>query len=270
MRKSIIGLLAIALFATVSPALAQDDDGLGITITGGASLVSDYRFRGISQSGEDFAIQGSVTATHKSGFYAGFWGSSNTIGAGQGTEIDVIGGFSHEIIPGLTGDIGVTYYLYPNTSHLLANNELVEPYAALSTTVGPVSGKVGFAWAPKQDYFMAADGKRYDNTYLWGDASVGVPNTPVKLTGHVGWTSNHYNRGVFFDDVTGDSRADIIDYGVGASVSYKVLTFGVNFVSTDVPKRYRQFGESVREGLGGTTHYLASDNTVVFSLGAAF
>lgn len=278
MRKSIIGLSAIALFAAATPAMAQDaakDDGLGLTITGGASLVSDYRFRGLSQSNEDFAIQGSVTVTHTSGAYVGFWGSSNK---GQG-EIDVIGGFSHQLIPGLTGDIGVTYYLYPNRnfdgtpigysqagtlSGVKASNELVEPYVDLSTTVGPVTGKVGFAWAPKQDYFQSFDdGKRYDNTYLWGDASVGIPNTPLKVTGHVGWTSNHYLRSVLFDSVTGASRADVIDFGVGASASYKALTFGVNFVSTDLPSRFQQGGYSIRESFG-------ADNTVVFSVGASF
>ncbi|MET0363155.1 MAG: TorF family putative porin [Sphingobium sp.] len=269
MRKSILGLSAIAFFAAATPAFAADDDGLGLTITGGASLVSDYRFRGVSQSNEDFAIQGSVTVTHESGAYVGFWGSSNQ---GQG-EIDVIGGITHELVPGLTGDIGVTYYLYPNRTYngtpgagfvsgVHGSNELVEPYVSLSSTLGPVSGKIGFAWAPKQDYFAAfSDGKRYDNTYLWGDASVAVPNTPLKLTGHVGWTSNHYLRDLYFD--ANSSRADVIDFGVGASASYKALTFGVNFVSTDLPSRFIGYTGSAREDFG-------MDNTVVFSVGASF
>ncbi|HEX7856465.1 MAG TPA: TorF family putative porin [Sphingobium sp.] len=279
MRKSMIGLSAIALFAAATPAFADApaDDGLGLAITGGASVVSDYRFRGISQSNKDFAIQGSVTVTHTSGAYVGFWGSSNQ---GQG-EIDVIGGFSHQLIPGLTGDIGVTYYLYPNrrgdgtpgagfTNGLRGSNELVEPYVDLSTTVGPVTGKVGFAWAPKQDYFASVTpgelGKRSDNTYLWGDASVGIPNTPLKLTGHVGWTSNHYLRGVYTDGIT--SRADVIDFGVGASASYKALTFGVNFVTTDLPSRFTTF--DYNGNLVGARSYLGADNTVVFSVGASF
>jgi uncharacterized protein (TIGR02001 family) len=263
MRNSILGLSAFALVAIATPALAEDDD-LGLTITGGASVVSDYRFRGFSQSAEDFAVQGSVTVTHKSGFYGGFWGSSNTFGAGQGTEIDVIGGFSHEIVPGLTGDIGVTYYLYPNKLHTLVANELVEPYAALSGTVGPVWAKVGFAWAPKQDYFFDGE-QRNDNTYLWGDASVGVPNTPIKVNGHLGWTSNHYLRGTlndFSEDETGDSRASVIDYSIGASVGWKALTFGISYVGTDVPSRY-----PARESELGV---FAADSTVVFSIGAAF
>jgi len=274
MRKSILALSAFALAALTTPAMAQDDDGLGLTITGGANLVSDYRFRGFSQSNEDWAIQGNVTVTHKSGAYAGFWGSSNQ---GQG-EIDLIGGFSHEIASGIIGDIGVTYYLYPNrtalgtpgagfTSGFKGSNELVEPYVSLSTTVGPVTGKLGFAYAPKQDYFLSlsGNGRRSENTYLWGDASAMIPSTPVKLSGHVGWTSNSYLRGVLVDAVSGRSRADVIDFGAGASVNYKVLTFGLNFVATNTPKSYRAFvgGPRLRELFG-------ADNTVVFSVGAAF
>ncbi|HEX7822182.1 MAG TPA: TorF family putative porin [Sphingobium sp.] len=279
MRKSILGLSAFALVAIATPAFAADDDGLGLTITGSATVVSDYRFRGVSQSNEDVAIQSSVTVTHTSGAYVGFWGSTNK---GQG-ELDVIGGFSHELVPGLTGDIGVTYYLYPNRrdvggpiaysnagtlSGLNAANELVEPYVSLSGTVGPVWGKVGFAWAPKQDYFQTADGRRNENTYVWGDSSIAIPNTPLKLTGHAGWTSNHYLRSVFNDGLS-SSKADVIDYGVGASASYKALTLGVNFISTNVPKRYIGFS-SYTSGTYRAREVYGADNTVVFSLGAAF
>lgn len=261
MRKSIIGLSAFALAAIATPALADEAPASDITITGGATVVSDYRFRGISQSVEDFAIQGSVTVTHSSGLYAGFWGSSNSVGAGQGTEIDVIAGFSHEIVPGLTGDIGVTYYLYPNKTRLLAANELVEPYVSVSGTVGPVWGKLGFAWAPKQDYFFDGTQKN-DNTYLWTDASVAIPSTPFKLNGHLGWTSNHALRTTYLNNV-GDTKADIVDYSIGATASWKALTFGVSFVGTDVPSRF-----PAREGFGADV--LSSDNTVVFSIGASF
>jgi uncharacterized protein (TIGR02001 family) len=39
-------------------------------------VVSDYRFRGISQTDKDFAVQGGLTVSHESGLYASVWGSS--------------------------------------------------------------------------------------------------------------------------------------------------------------------------------------------------
>src|SRR3546814_17011877 len=59
MRKSIIGLTAFFLATAAVPAFAQDDNS-GITIAGRAAVVSDYRFRGVSPTGEEAAIQGSI------------------------------------------------------------------------------------------------------------------------------------------------------------------------------------------------------------------
>ncbi|HTH28119.1 MAG TPA: TorF family putative porin [Sphingobium sp.] len=263
MRKSILGLSAVAFVAFAAPAMAEEaSDDLGLKITGGAAVVSDYRFRGISQSDEDFAIQGNFTVAHESGLYVGVWGSSNTLPSGQGTEIDVIAGFAKEVLPGVTADIGATYYVYPNKLQILAANELIEPFVSLSGSVGPVWAKVGFAYAPEQDYYIGVNGQNTDAAYVWGDASVNIPNTPIKLKGHLGWSSSNAFRGLLTDGV--DSSSNYLDYSVGADVSWKALTFGVSFVGTDVPTRYG------RESLVGAGNLLAADNALVFSVGASF
>src|SRR3546814_4715721 len=66
MRKTLIGLGSLAIALAATPATAQDDNS-GITITGSAAVVSDYRFRGVSQTGEEAAIQGSIGISHESG-----------------------------------------------------------------------------------------------------------------------------------------------------------------------------------------------------------
>jgi len=63
------------LGAATSPASAQDESS-PFTISGGAVLTSDYRFRGISQTDERFAVQGTFTLVHQSGLYGTVWGSS--------------------------------------------------------------------------------------------------------------------------------------------------------------------------------------------------
>jgi uncharacterized protein (TIGR02001 family) len=73
-RKLMLGLAAPAVF----PGFAQAEEAAPkvVTVSANAGLVSDYRFRGVSQSDKHIAVQGGVTATHKSGFYVGFWGSN--------------------------------------------------------------------------------------------------------------------------------------------------------------------------------------------------
>src|SRR3546814_13032776 len=94
----------------------EEEDSSGISISVTATVVSDFLFRGFSQSNEEAAIQGGFTISHDSGLYIGTWGSS--IGFANGTEIDVVGGYSHELVPGLTADNGPTLYLHPGPAEI--------------------------------------------------------------------------------------------------------------------------------------------------------
>lgn len=234
--------LATALVA-VSPALAQDSEASGpVTISGGATVVSDYRFRGVSLSGEDAAIQGSLTATHESGLYAGVWGSSLADGTSYGsTELDFIAGWGGDV-GGVTLDVNATYYYYPNQ----AKNDgtkvnYIEFLASASKDFGPVNVKLGAGFTPKQKAYGDFSG-----FYLYNDYALGIPNTPLTLKAHVG-----YNKSDFLFDT------EYLDYSVGAEASWKALTFGVSYVNTTMKPKL------VRETVG-------ADGTVLFTLGAAF
>jgi len=241
LSRACLGML-LAAAAIPSTAYAQDaeEDSDGITITGGATVVSDYRFRGFSQSNEEAAIQGTFTIAHDSGFYLGTWGSS--IGFANGTEIDVYGGFAKEIAPGLTGDIGATVYLYPGAN----NATVVEPYVALTGTIGPASVKGGLAWAPGGQDSLG------DNSaiYAYTDIGIAIPDTPVKLKAHLGYADS--------DSFLGGLDGSVFDYSVGVDFTWKVLTLGVSYVNTDAPK------------VGGFKEAFGADGAVLFSLGAAF
>jgi len=236
--------MALALSALSTSAYAQEAeeaaDTSSITISGSATVVSDYRFRGFSQSNEEAAIQGGITVSHDSGLYVGTWGSS--IGFANGTEIDVFGGYSKEVTSGLTADIGATLYLYPGTS----NSSVIEPYFSVKGDIGPASVKTGIAWAPGgQDSLGDASA-----VYLYTDAGVGIPNTPFTLNGHVGYAKS--------DSFLGGADGEVLDYSVGVSASWKMLTLGVSYVNTDAPK------------LGGFKEVVGADGAVIFSLGASF
>lgn len=242
LSRACLGML-IAVSAFPATAYAQEEEaGDGITITGSATVVSDYRFRGFSQSGEEAAIQGGFTIAHDSGLYVGTWGSSIDLPGYNGTEIDVFGGFSTEVASGVTGDIGATFYLYPGVD----NATVIEPYASLTGAIGPATVKGGIAWAPGgQDALGDASA-----VYLYSDVGVQIPDTPVKLKGHFGYAKS--------DSFLGGLDGDVIDYSVGVDFTWKVLTLGVAYVNTDAPK------------LGGYKESAGADGAVVFSLGAAF
>ncbi|MDK2762181.1 MAG: TorF family putative porin [Sphingopyxis sp.] len=235
-------LLAVTAVTAVStPAFAQDEDaGDGITITGNATVVSDYRFRGFSQSNEKAAIQGGFTIGHESGLYVGTWGSS--IGFNNGTEIDFFGGFATQVSPGLTADIGATAYTYPGSS----NTTVLEPYASLTGAIGPATVKGGVAWAPGGQNSLGDASA----VYVYSDVGFQIPDAPIKLKGHIGYAKS--------DSFLGGLDGEVVDYLVGVDFTWKVLTLGVAYINTDAPK------------FGGYKESIGADGAVVFSLGAAF
>ncbi|MBH9551649.1 TorF family putative porin [Inhella gelatinilytica] len=108
-----------------------------------ASAVSDYRYRGISQTRLQPALQAGADFAHASGFYLGAWGSTIRWvkdGGGQAnTELDLYGGYKTDIGSGLTLDVGVLKYLYADHKLTISPNTL-EIYGALSA--GPATLKL--------------------------------------------------------------------------------------------------------------------------------
>jgi uncharacterized protein (TIGR02001 family) len=249
MRTSIIALAALTLAGSAAPALAQDPPASPVTISGGATVTSDYRFRGISQSNRRFAVQGTINATHESGAYVGTWASSidDYVAGGSDAEIDLYGGFK-QTYAGTTFDIGALYYYYPGSGGI--NSDFFEPYASLSHTFGPVSAKAGIAYAPKQHAIAFGRNAREDNLYAYGEGSVAVPNTALSLSAHVGHSNGR--------SLLTNGLKDYWDWNVGASYAWKSITFGVSYVDTDI--KDGEFTAGRHAAKGG----------VLASVGAAF
>jgi len=239
MRNTVLGLSALALLAAAAPALAQDEAAGPLTISGSVGLVSDYRFRGFSQNNENASVQGGITATHSSGFYFGTWGSS--VGFAGNTEVDLFGGWTGEVTPGVTVDVGLLYYLYPK--HGNYDTDFFEPYVNVIGAIGPLNLKVGvnYAWS------QSALGDN-SSIYLHAEPSIAIPNTPFGLNAHVGYAKS--------DGFPGGVDGKVWDYSFGATATYKMLTFGVSYVNTDEPKLVKEDEHA--------------DGAVVFSVTAAF
>ncbi len=91
------------------------------TFTGNISFVSDYRFRGISQTMRQPAVQGGLDYSHASGIYLGTW-ASNVDGTthfynNTSMEWDFYGGYKNKpfpcCLPDFSYNFGLLYYYYP-------------------------------------------------------------------------------------------------------------------------------------------------------------
>ncbi|MET0250554.1 MAG: TorF family putative porin [Novosphingobium sp.] len=225
MRTSIRALAAATLLGlgfAASPAFAEDEAAApdGFSFSGYVQGVTDYRYRGVSLTAGDPAIQGSINVNHASGFYAGAWASSLEDSPVFGSaELDVYAGWTGKVSPDLTVDAGLLMYVYPNGHFGDAN--YFEPYASIATDVGPVNAKLGVAYA-----FDGQDALgNQDNLYVFTDLAAAIPNTPVTLNGHVGYTDGALSF---------DNNDSSFDWSVGASATVlNNVTVGISYIGVE-------------------------------------
>ncbi|MDE2620189.1 MAG: TorF family putative porin [Sphingomonadales bacterium] len=214
-------LLMAGTGLAAAPVAAQEGPPGAVTVSGTAALVSDYRFRGVSRSAGEPAVQASVTLDHVSGAYVGVWVSSLATSAGRGaSELDLTAGYSRELLPGLTGDAGLQVYTFPGAPD--GQRTQVEPYAAVSTSYGPGRVRLGVSYAIGR----ASLGGR-DNLYVHGRLDVAVPGTPISLSGRLGYQDGPLAAAA----VAQPGRRHGWDYALGAEATVQGrVTLGLSYV----------------------------------------
>ncbi len=174
---SIMLVFAAYVFAFGANAARAEEGKKGILdpsyFSATTTFATDYVFRGISQTNEDPAIQGSLDYAHPIGFYLGAWGSNVDDSISKGNiEIDFYGGYRHELFKDFSFDLSVIYYLYPGSgSDPEANyveGHLGLSYALSSLPLAPTLG-VGYNYSPN---FFGEDG---DAHFVNGKLGLSLP-----------------------------------------------------------------------------------------------
>ena len=171
---STLALSGAALAQTAAPAPDY-------TLSFNVGAVSEYRYRGISQSRKKPALQAGADFAHKSGFYLGTWGSTikwiSDAGGDADVEIDVYGGYKGSF--GAFGyDVGVLTYQYPDHKLPISPNT-TEVY--LAGTFGPATLKYSHATS---NLFGFANSK---NSYYLDLSAAFDLGGGWSLTPHVGY-----------------------------------------------------------------------------------
>jgi uncharacterized protein (TIGR02001 family) len=154
-NKSVFALAAMACLA--GQAMAADAPAEPeSTLTFNVGAVTEYRYRGISQSRFNPAVQGGADYTDKSGFYVGAWastikwikdiGTASESGSKGPVELDLYGGYKFNVGE-LALDVGYLRYQYVNNTlsktEGFKNANTDEVYAA--GTYGPFTLKYSYA-----------------------------------------------------------------------------------------------------------------------------
>lgn len=211
-RNTFSGWAILALVCVSNASFAQgespDED---ILFSANVGIFNDYRFRGVSLSDKDIALQGGIDIDIKSGFYVGTWGSSIEQFKGSELELDIYGGYKGER-GGLAFDVGALAYTYPGG---VATNYW-EVYGAIGGVIGTVDLSAGFNYSPRQTNLG-----NIDNIYIHGEFSTPLGLSGLSLDGHLA-----YEDGAF-----GDGKWD---WSLGTSFNVKSVTLSLAYVDTNL------------------------------------
>lgn len=220
MRKSVLTVAVLSALGAASAASAADAPASPHTVSFNAGLATEYSYRGISQSDNKPALSAGADYSHSSGLYVGTWASTikwleelNAYDKSK-VEIDVYGGYKHELAKDVTLDVGVLKYVYPGTKPagvLTANT--TELYAAINYQFAGLKYSHSVT-----DLFGVADskGSGYLDLYVNYDLPIGV-----QLNLHVGKTT-----------VKNASGLDYTDYKLGVTKDFGFATGAIAYIKT--------------------------------------
>lgn len=211
----------------------------GGSITGIVTLTSDYRFRGISQSKNDPAIQGGLTYEVPLPFigfapvsiYGGFWGSSINFSpdVDESIELDMVAGVKFKFLQEkLVLDLGWIGYRYPGS--------MKSAHLAYDEFGGSLSYDFGFATLAGQvrysPNFFARSGDAW-----YKQAMLTVPLDFIKISDKV---SFKMFGGIGHQAIQRNARfanPDYWEWQIGLVATVYGVDLGVTYVDTDISKR---------------------------------
>src|SRR5512141_142872 len=151
--RMIQGAILLAALPLAGNVLAQDAGTSttltpDYTVTGNVAVVSDYIFRGITQTWGHPAIQGGADLALKNGFAAGFWASSISERSypGGAMELDLYGSYGANFNDDWSWRAGLYGYVYPSADL----DQAKPPYASRSFNTLEVNGALTWQWLTLQ------------------------------------------------------------------------------------------------------------------------
>jgi len=245
---------AVASFGLAMPIAHADEAAPPSPITGNLTFTTDYITRGLSQTGNSPALQGTVEYGHSSGLYLGTFasnvswpadffgptapGANAALGGGNSAisnslEIDLYAGFRNKFAGDFSYDVGAVYYYYPGRYNLDTTTipGLKKPHT------GEIYGALGWKWLTAKVWYAVTDG-----VFMIGDArgtyyanlsaNVPVGDTGFNLIAAVGtwkWSGamELYKNGGYKNDVF-----DLVDWKLGATKDWGGFTWGLFYTGS--------------------------------------
>ena len=197
------GVALAAMLAAAGTATAQGE------FSGNVALSSDYVWRGVSQSNGDLAISGGFDYTNGM-FYAGTWASNVDFDDASDTnlELDFYGGLAGEFANGISWDVGLIYYTYPDAED--------EDYDFLE-----IKGALGYSFE--------------SGLSVGGEAYYDIDNENIYLAASTGYSfTDAFSVDASIGNYQFDEGDDYTNWSLGGTYSAYGFDFDLRYWDTDI------------------------------------
>lgn len=282
MRKA-IAAAATLLALSVAPALAADIGRMPVKavpppppppvwdVAFGAAIMSDYNFRGISQS--DRKPSGTAYAELRYWWlYAGAQAWAVKLPTQPSAEIDFYGGI-RPVIGDLTLDFGAMYYYYPGETQLFTDPAAIftttsnlgglgVPFTVTNTDFWEFYGKATYVWDKLVTFSAAAYytpdwlATNADGLFAVGGIKLAAPENFFGSTGIGAYISGEVGHYWFGDASFFGVPYKLYDYttwNAGFGFTYKALTLDFRYYDTDLTKGECYVNTTDPQGLNNGT-----------------
>ena len=287
MRKTLIATALAGALSLPSVAMAADAPAAASphTFTGNLSLVSDYRFRGLSQTGKKPAIQGGIDYAHASGVYLGTWASS--INANQypnaTMEWDFYGGYKFEPVKDVGIDLGLIHVYYPGGKSTAATTTFA---SRAGTTTYPNTTELyaglSYKWfSAKYNHSISSSLFGLDSGTVGtladinGNNAYNSPNTSTRGSGYLDLAANFevadkltLGLHIGHQTVKNYGNFSYTDYKIGLTKEYKGFNFGAAIHSTNA--RSEWWYAQTPDQVGTTNRTRIGEAGLVLSIARTF
>ncbi|WP_300751109.1 TorF family putative porin [Janthinobacterium sp.] len=221
-------LVALAVASAFVGSLAHADEARPDNeLSFNAAAVSDYRYRGISQTRLNPALQGGADyVNNPTGLYASAWGSSiswtRDSGGSGGVELDLSAGKRGQLGGDIGYDVGVLVYVYADNGLRdvigLADANTQEVYGQLSYGVGYLKYSQAVS-----NLFGIANSK--NSSYVDVGANIGLAD---------GWSANLHAG---YQNVKNSDVSSYADWKVGLTRDFGFVTGALAVIGTNADKQ---------------------------------
>ena len=241
---------------TVSKAIgdtSKSSESSDLDISANVALVTDYYFRGISQTQNDGAIQGGFDWSHDSGLYLGLWASNvafaDDVNGDVNLEVDTYLGFSNDI-----GDTGIAY----DVNVLRYNYNNSPDYETTEWTVGLNYSYFSASYSYSSDWFDTGDSSNYVALGLdYDELPMGLA-----LSASVGKSfGDAYDK----KNASGNNPKDFdyVDYKLGVNRDFAGVNVDLSYVGNNL-------SNSECDSYGYSSHQGNCDDRFILSFSKGF